>query len=162
MQTRKSSFGINFDCGLGCLFIGVALIITCFDVGIKNFISDDNNEVTRLLSHIQNPKTTIYVEDESDPVKKNDQKDYKKCTHFGCFDIYRCGNNRQKLLVHVPEPKQFLDQSGNPVAPVTQDFVSILEAVAESDFYTEDINEACVYIPAIDLLNQRSLQVGIE
>ena len=62
--------------------------------------------------------------------------------------------------MHVPEPKTFLDQNGNAIAPLTQDFVSILEAIAGSEYYTEDCNEACVFIPAVDLLNQRNLKVG--
>ena len=162
MQSRKSSLGISFDFGLvGCLVFGI-LIITYIDVDLMNFISDDDTEVTRLLSHIQNPKTTIYVEEETNLFKTKHLKNYKKCTHFDCFDIYRCGNHQQKLLVHVPEPKEFLDQNNNPIAPFTQDFVSILEAVAQSDYYTEDRNEACVFIPAIDLLNQRSLKVSID
>ena len=160
MQSRKSSFGINFDCGLVGITIIAIAVITYKDIDIQNFISDDDSEVTRLLSYIQNPKSTIYVEDETNLVKSNHYKQYKKCTHFDCFDIYRCGNHQQKLLVHVPEPNEFLDQSGKPIAPFTQDFVSILEAIAESDYYTEDSDEACVFVPALDLLNQRSLQVG--
>jgi hypothetical protein len=155
----KKSFGLNLDCGLGCIFIGMTIVLIGFDIDLKNLIVDDNNEVTRLLSHIENSKSTVYIEELKQNAKVS-KKDYRKCTHFDCFDIYRCGVHHQKLLVHVPEPKEFLDQKGNPIAPLTQDFVSILEAIAGSEYYTEDYNEACVFVPALDLLNQRNLKVG--
>ena len=155
----RKSFGMNLDCGLWCFFIGVAILLLLWDIDIKNLLTDENNEVTRLLSHIENPQSTVYIED-SNINAKDSQKDYRKCTHFDCFDIYRCGVHHQKLLVHVPEPKQFLDLEGNPIAPLTEDFISILEAIASSEYYTEDYNEACLFIPALDLLNQRNLQVG--
>ena len=155
----KRTFGLNFDCGLGCLFVGMTILLIGLDIDLKNFIGDHNNEVSRLLSHIENSRSTIYIE-ESNQNAKVSNKGYKKFTHFDCFDIYRCGVHHQKLLVHVPEPKEFLDRDGNPIAPLTQDFVSILEAIAGSQYYTEDYNEACVFIPAVDLLNQRNIKVG--
>ena len=124
-----------------------------------NLMTDDNNEITRLLSHIEHPKETVYVR-ESDQISSKATDDFRKCTHFDCFDIYRCGVHHQKLLVNVPNPKEFLDLQGNPIAPLTQDFVNILEAIAGSDYYTEDYDQACVYIPAIDLLNQRNPKVS--
>ena len=116
----KKPFGLNFDFGLWCFFIGMVIILIGLDINLKNLFVDDNNEVTRLLSHIENSKSTVYIE-ESNPNAKVSKKDYGKCTHFDCFDIYQCGIHHQKLLVHVPEPKTFLDQNGNAIAPLTQD-----------------------------------------
>ena len=155
----RKALGISFDFGLICLSVILVIILTFTDLEvIKNLTADDNTKVSRLLSQIENPETTIYVE-ESNQTPKNLDTDARKCTHFDCFDIYRCGVHHQKLLVHVPKPIQFLDHKGNPVAPMTQDYVTILEAIAASEYYTEDYNEACVFVPALDLLNQRSLKV---
>ena len=44
---------------------------------------------------------------------------------------------------------------------MTQDFVEVLEAIAASEYYTENPEDACVFIPVIDLLNQRQPKVSI-
>jgi glucuronyl/N-acetylglucosaminyl transferase EXT2 len=49
-------------------------------------------------------------------------------------------------MVGSTEPKE--------VAPITKDFLAILESIVESDFYTEDPKEACVFVPAINLINE--------
>ena len=40
---------------------------------------------------------------------------------------------------------------------MTKDFVEVLEAIAESDFYTEDPSEACIFVPPFNLLNEADL-----
>ena len=154
----RKSLGGYVDYVLVCLISVTAILLFLLDIDVKNLFQHDNNEVTRLLSFVENPKEILKL-GESSHFTAGSEKDYEKCTHFNCFDIYQCGVHHQKLLVHVPEPKQFVDNYGNPVAPYTQDFVSILEAIAASDYYTENYDEACVFIPAIDLLNQRNLKV---
>ena len=158
----RKSFGLNMDRGWGCLIIVVALVMIYIDVDIMNLINNESNEVIRLISRMEKPKTTIYIKESSDQLSRTSEYDLQKCTHFHCFDIYRCGVHHQKLLVHVPDPKEFLDGEGNVVAPLTQDFVTILEAIAVSEYYTEDPEEACVFIPALDLLNQRNQKVCVD
>ena len=40
---------------------------------------------------------------------------------------------------------------------MTKDFVDILEAISESEFYTEDPSEACIFIPPFNILNEAHL-----
>ena len=155
----RKSLGGYVDYVLVCLVSVTAILLFLLDIDVKTLFQHDNNAVTRLLSFVENPKEILRL-GESSHFTAGSEKDYEKCTHFNCFDIYQCGVHHQKLLVHVPEPKQFVDNYGTPVAPYTQDFVSILEAIAASDYYTENFDEACVFIPPIDLLNQRNLKVG--
>lgn len=157
---NRKAFGLSMDCGWGCLMIVGAIIMICIDVDIMDFMNNEDNEVVRLIGRIENPKTTVYIKESNHQLSRTSEHDLHKCTHFNCFDIYRCGVQHQKLLVHVPDPKEFLDSEGNVVAPLTQDFVTILEAIAGSEYYTEDPEEACVFIPALDLLNQRSQKVS--
>lgn len=35
----------------------------------------------------------------------------------------------------------------------------MLSAISDSDFYTDDVTRACLFIPSIDVLNQNSLRV---
>ena len=39
----------------------------------------------------------------------------------------------------------------------TKDYVDILEAITESGFYTEDPEEACIFVPPFNLLNEAIL-----
>ena len=39
------------------------------------------------------------------------------CTHFSCFDVYRC--QHAKLTVHVPEPKVWVNEKGKIIAGET-------------------------------------------
>ena len=156
----RKTFCSNMDCGLGCLVIAMAVILFFMDVDVFNLLNGDQDRVSKLISHVESPKETVYILPSEQRHSKG-QIDYGKCTHFNCFDIYRCGVHHQKLLVHVPDPKEFLDSVGNPVSPMTQDFVEVLEAIAASEYYTENPEDACVFIPVIDLLNQRQPKVSI-
>ncbi len=82
----------------------------------------------------------------------------KECHHFDCFDVYKCGGHHKKILVHIPKPKRIIHgPAENEVSPYTSDFVDVLEAVVESDYYTSNPDEACVFVPAFNLINEESL-----
>ena len=49
---------------------------------------------------------------------------------------------------------------GKEIAPWTHEFIGLLEAVEASGYLTPDPLEACVFLPAIDLLNENSLEAG--
>lgn len=82
------------------------------------------------------------------------------CNYFNCFNIYRCGNQGNKLLVYVYPLKNYVDPSNVPVtSQMTKEFYLILQAIVGSSFYTSDPFEACLFIPSIDTLNQNRLRV---
>lgn len=82
------------------------------------------------------------------------------CTYFGCFNVYRCGSQGNKLLVYVYPPKIYLDSLERAVtSQMTKEFYQIINAIISSKFYTPNPHEACIFIPSIDTLNQNRLKL---
>eukprot|EP00090_Calanus_glacialis_P044882 TRINITY_DN8055_c0_g1_i5.p1 TRINITY_DN8055_c0_g1~~TRINITY_DN8055_c0_g1_i5.p1 ORF type:complete len:650 (-),score=220.36 TRINITY_DN8055_c0_g1_i5:129-2078(-) len=78
-----------------------------------------------------------------------------------CFDVYRCGRSNGRLKVYIYPPVEFLSHSGDPIAPMSMEFEAMLESLYTSDYYTSDPEEACIFVPSIDLLHSRSLKPGL-
>lgn len=82
------------------------------------------------------------------------------CSHFGCFNVYRCGTQGNKLQVYVYPLEAYVDANGNAASStMTREFYQILEAIIGSKFYTPNPREACVLVPSIDTLNQNRVKV---
>ncbi|XP_011135760.1 exostosin-2 isoform X2 [Harpegnathos saltator] len=82
------------------------------------------------------------------------------CTYFGCFNVYRCGSQGNKLLVYVYPLKIYLDSMGRPItSQMTKEFYQILNTIINSKFYTPNPYEACIFVPSIDTLNQNRLRL---
>jgi len=77
-----------------------------------------------------------------------------------CFDVYRCGKMNGRLKVYVYPPVMYLMPSGDPVANLSTEFSAMLESLYSSDYYTADPNEACIFVPSLDLLNSEDLNPG--
>lgn len=91
------------------------------------------------------------------------RKNSQSCTHFNCFNAYKCGIRGNKLLVYVYPPENFIDSSGRPVksnGPMSKEFYQILKSITFSKFYTPNPKEACIFVPSIDTLNQNHLQLA--
>ena len=142
---------------LGLVFFFIDL--SAWKQKVQNSQSDDVNQ--HKLDILNDLEHAPIVDLSS--VKKNEKlteiQTHPKCNAFDCFDIYRCGTNAKKILVHIPKPKRFIDSQSNnvEVAPFTRDFVEILEAIADTEFYTADPSKACVTIPAINVLSEGDL-----
>lgn len=82
------------------------------------------------------------------------------CTYFGCFNVYRCGSQGNKLLIYVYPPKVYIDFMGRPItSQMTKEFYQILNTIINSKFYTPNPYEACIFVPSIDTLNQNRLRL---
>ncbi|PIC34382.1 hypothetical protein B9Z55_014052 [Caenorhabditis nigoni] len=64
------------------------------------------------------------------------------CKMSDCFDFSRCSSSK-KLYIH-PMEKRFEEQ------PQSQIYTKILKHFQESDHYTDDPNEACIFLLGID------------
>lgn len=42
---------------------------------------------------------------------------------------------------------------------LSREYNDLLSAISDSDFYTDDVTRACLFVPSIDVLNQNSLRV---
>ncbi|XP_044537792.1 exostosin-2-like [Gracilinanus agilis] len=83
------------------------------------------------------------------------------CRMHTCFDVYRCGfNPKNKIKVYIYSLKKYVDDFGVPVSnTISREYNELLAAISDSDFYTDDINRACLFVPSIDVLNQNTLRV---
>uniref|UniRef100_A0A8C2W053 Exostosin-2 n=1 Tax=Chinchilla lanigera TaxID=34839 RepID=A0A8C2W053_CHILA len=83
------------------------------------------------------------------------------CRMHTCFDVYRCGfNPKNKIKVYIYSLKKYVDELGVPVSDtISREYNELLSAIADSDYYTEDISRACLFVPSIDLLSQHALRI---
>ncbi|XP_054999663.1 exostosin-2 [Sorex araneus] len=83
------------------------------------------------------------------------------CRMHTCFDVYRCGfNPRHKIKVYIYALRKYVDAAGAPVGhSLSREYNELLAAIADSDYYTDDIGRACLFVPSIDLLSQGALRV---
>nr|KAF6324469.1 exostosin glycosyltransferase 2 [Myotis myotis] len=83
------------------------------------------------------------------------------CRMHTCFDVYRCGfNPKNKIKVFIYSLKKYVDDSGVPVSnTISREYNELLTAISDSDYYTDDITRACLFVPSIDVLNQNTLRI---
>jgi len=75
------------------------------------------------------------------------------CHHFSCFDIYKCGSQHSHLSVYIYPLDQFITKDGSQVAPLSKEFIQLLDTIKASKFYSPEPSEAGLFVPTIDLLN---------
>jgi len=83
-------------------------------------------------------------------------RDKKVACHFynsDCFDVYRCATSNGKLKVYVYPPVTYISPSGSPVANLSLEFSAMLEALYTSEYYTPHPDQACIFVPSLDLLH---------
>ncbi|EDW09843.1 exostosin-2 [Drosophila mojavensis] len=75
------------------------------------------------------------------------------CTFWDCLNIYKCEHDTLKVYIYPLQ--EFLDEKTDKVAStLSSEYFQILEAVHKSRYYTSNPNEACLFLPSLDLLNQ--------
>uniref|UniRef100_A0A674GV97 Exostosin glycosyltransferase 2 n=1 Tax=Taeniopygia guttata TaxID=59729 RepID=A0A674GV97_TAEGU len=83
------------------------------------------------------------------------------CRMHTCFDVYRCGfNPKNKIKVYIYSLKKYVDEYGTLVSnTISREYNELLTAISDSEFYTDDVNRACLFVPSIDVLNQNALRI---
>lgn len=83
-----------------------------------------------------------------------------------CFCGFCCVDFFLKLLklclqVYIYPLQRFVDELGVPISStgLSREYNDLLSAISDSDFYTDDVTRACLFIPSIDVLNQNSLRI---
>lgn len=91
-----------------------------------------------------------------DFVRKIRAVEANKDCHFAsdCFDIYKCGDEKLKVYIYPPEHYVLEDE---PVLEMSEEMFEILETVFNSDYYTPDPDQACLFLPSVDLLNTENV-----
>jgi glucuronyl/N-acetylglucosaminyl transferase EXT2 len=82
------------------------------------------------------------------------------CTFHTCFDIYHCGyNDDNQITIYIYPLSRYEDENGVSVTlSLSKEFYEILETIADSGYHTNDPDQACLFIPSVDLLNQNNLR----
>lgn len=84
-----------------------------------------------------------------------------RCTFYDCFNIFRCSHRfNGDFKVYVYPTTKHVDQDGIPIGgKMSKEYRSILNAIVKSQYYTQNPEEACVFVPSIDTLNQNRFRV---
>nr|CAG4634630.1 EOG090X01LY [Alona affinis] len=62
-------------------------------------------------------------------------------------------------MIYVYPLMEFVDEEHVPVTKkITQEFYSLLQTITKSSYFTSNPNEACLFIPTIDVLNQNRIR----
>ncbi|XP_037806952.1 exostosin-2 [Lucilia sericata] len=115
------------------------------DLKYYNKISLDFNDITE-----------VRLAESADRSKERRQN----CSIWTCVDPYRCGHDR--ISIYVYPLVEYIDaSSGAEAAPLTQEFYQILSTIVKSPYYTSNPNQACLFVPSIDLINQNNVNIDL-
>ena len=109
-------------------------------IGIHSFRDLDNQR-----SFLEADVERVFADDTSDNPSNRSQfetkQDWRKCRMETCFDFHRCKNGFKIYLY----PRQ---------VAVSAPYAKILSVIEKSVYLTANPQEACVFIPSIDTLDQ--------
>lgn len=79
------------------------------------------------------------------------------CNHFNCFDIFRC-DPLDEIKIYLYPIRKYINDNEQPVFKYfSREYYQLIKEVRGSPFYVSDPSTACIYIPTIDTLDQKTL-----
>ena len=85
-----------------------------------------------------------------------------QCNFHTCFEINDCVLDVHKRIgVYVYPEYVFIDGNHTWEAPQSKEYREILSAIRTSVFYQPDPSRACVFVPSLDTLNQRGMNISL-
>ncbi len=109
--------------------------------------NEDHTLIAKLRPYLDTHVDDFDVHHASSRTRREDKtKLYKgrKCRMDTCFDLSRCRNG---FKIYVYPDDNFL----------TPSYKKVLGALRDSQYYTEDPSEACLFVPSIDMLDRDKL-----
>ncbi|KXJ76400.1 hypothetical protein RP20_CCG009133 [Aedes albopictus] len=93
----------------------------------------------------------------------------RNCSYWDCFNVYRCGQRglagteeHERISIYVYPLKEYVDgDTRKPAFQLTKEFYTILKTIVNSPYYTANPNEACLFVPTLDTLNQNRIDVNL-
>lgn len=87
----------------------------------------------------------------------------RQCNFWDCFDIYLCGRTRHdRIAVYVYPLRTYVDENGSTATgTMSKQYYTILDTVIKSKYYTANPEEACLFLPSIDTLNQETINLNV-
>lgn len=85
----------------------------------------------------------------------------QNCTHWECLNVYKCGRGGyDKITIYIYPLRKYVAEDGSSISHFSKEFYSILNVIRKSKYYTPNPDEACLFIPSIDTLNQNTFSSG--
>lgn len=116
------------------------------------------SQVIRIFSYessvlsLKHAQVEVLVESQTPALPRN-----PNCTFWDCFDIYACGNHpvhENKIGVYVYPLRNYINMDHQPAFQLTREYYAMLQAITKSVYYTPNPQDACIFVPSIDMLNQ--------
>ncbi|XP_049285330.1 exostosin-2 [Anopheles funestus] len=96
----------------------------------------------------------------------------RNCSYWDCFNVYRCGQRAptldnddtdgERISIYVYPLKEYLDaDSKRPAGQLSREFYRIVQTIVNSPYYTANPNEACLFLPTLDTLNQNRIDTTL-
>lgn len=142
------------------------LFVLCCTIVFQVFVFKSGGESNKNKSKSPIPLTPFsFVSFEEAPLKivgKHEPQSPRtedKCTHYTCFDIYRCDSlSRGHVAIYVYPIHRYVDEDGKLISRLfSKEFQTILETIVNSRYYTADPSKACIFVPSIDILTLHNL-----
>ncbi|ALC42416.1 Ext2 [Drosophila busckii] len=130
--------------------VAICVILLLCDVSSRRdgffYAKKDAVALDLSLSHTQ--EVLLHLQPDGEYRERN-----VNCTFWDCLNIYKCEHDTLKVYIYPLQ--EFVDEKTDKVAStLSSEYFQILEAVLHSRYYTSNPNEACLFLPSLDLLNQ--------
>jgi len=160
MKRYRTFYVVLFLVVLVCLLLGLIQMAGVVWISSSDDVSSWDPALHLRSLYSGGLSRTVVIPDTSPPSVESQHN----CTYHSCFDVYRCGytslDGPPQISVYVYPPTKYVDQSGAPhELPMSAEFMSALEAIVDSGFYTSDASAACLLVPSVDLLNQNTVRL---
>lgn len=133
-------------------YLSVIALIAFILIAFEYFCN--SNEEKFNLSEI---KKNVLNKDAELPRIRN-----SNCSYWDCLNVYRCGQrDLDKIAIYMYPIVDFVDEDGKKATQLSKEFYTILKTIVNSPYYTANPNEACIFIPSLDTLNQIRIDTNL-
>ena len=138
----------------------IFLFVFCLLLYLTDRLLEDSapeDDWARLVSEAELHKVPV-------PPPPTDPSQRNLACHFyspDCFNVYRCGSVQGQLKVYIYPPRSYVNEEGEAVLEMSEEWFQMLSAVYHSEYYTPDPLSACLLLPSVDLLNIRQADLGL-
>ena len=86
----------------------------------------------------------------------------QQCRFHSCFNLFQCKPRPDwRIKVYVYPNRHYETSNKQTIFPKQYEFEAIIEAIRQSKYSTNNISEACLFIPSVDLLTEKGLDLKI-
>ncbi|XP_052872324.1 exostosin-2 [Anopheles cruzii] len=145
-------------------FIGLLLVLSGGGLWLRQSVKHDAGTEKLSLELTNIPQVALDKDAELSRARN------RNCSYWDCFNVYRCGQRsvvgidgeQEHILIYVYPLKEYSDaDSKRPAHQLSREFFTIVKTVVNSPYYTANPNEACLFLPTIDTLNQNRMDTNL-